>query len=249
MFVSFLIFFLILNLNCLKVYANDIDSDRFLFKKKPNNFINAIQDQGSPEKDLSVDIQKGKIIKTNTGIESFNMTEIKLNTKYENSFDSKFKFRVDKKTDKFFNTEFYPVDIKESIFKIRGNISQLLKYNINFDAQNILKNKKNKPVLSEAYISTKIFPGHRMFLGKGRIFSGTTNSPFSGFMKSNENKIFLQNQGNFENIGVKLGGNFSLIDYYIGAYNYNHPNNSNNIASGGWAILKRKGQNVYLLHV
>ncbi len=150
--------------------------------------------------------------------------------------DSSIQLNVQKELDNNTNT----FNIKDSNLVIKGEVSSYVGYHSNLNLNKIINDKPtSKEILDETYISSKILPGHTIFVGS-KLQNVDDSDPFDEISDSVGSTSDYSNY--VDNLDVKIGGNWNFIDYSIAAYDINdelkNKASINDIKSSGWAVVK-----------
>ena len=96
-------------------------------------------------------------------------------------------------------------------------------------------------ILADAFVSTDIIPHHVVSFGQTKLPIGSEGPMSPTALNTIDRSQISRNFSNRRDVGIRIAGNYPLIDYTIGAYNgagENYKDYSNNMGIGGWITAK-----------
>lgn len=131
--------------------------------------------------------------------------------------------------------------IRLAELKFNGNMHKNLKYNLTTQIQRDFDSSSNS-LFTDAYLMTDKFKNHEIYFGQTRTPIGKEGTTSRLDLLTIERSQIATNFSNFRDFGLRINGEYNLFDYYIGAYNGNGMNYSDNqnkdLSYSGWLVLK-----------
>lgn len=103
-------------------------------------------------------------------------------------------------------------------------------------------NSAANTVLSDTYLYTDKFKNNRIIFGHTRIPVGQEGAASALVIDTMDRSQIARKFSDFRDFGVKVIGKYSFVDYYLGTFNGNGLNRSDqtnkDMSYGGWVVLK-----------
>lgn len=122
-----------------------------------------------------------------------------------------------------------------------GNLNEHVRMVANFQPGRYYDSSSAKSMMGDLYASTNIIPHHTVYIGQTRVPIGFEGTLSNLSIDSIERAQIGRRLSNFRDLGLKVAGNWTYADYYLGAYNgskYYSKDNNNDMDLASWVNFK-----------
>lgn len=132
------------------------------------------------------------------------------------------------------------LSIPVSEFRFSGKLHPHIQYMASMNAHRTWSATPGG-ILGDAFVMTDIVPKHKIYIGQTREPIGQEGTLSPSALDAVERALIGRQFGDTRDLGIKINGDWGLVEYFIGAYNgsgQNIKDTNGDMAVGGWGIIK-----------